>query len=782
MLILHFASNRLYNSRAFLTYCILAGVSLFSGCQNITDTPSIGFVDHPTEEIVRQTNFLMSGWALDQDGIENVAAILDEHQHFSARIGIPRQDVALAYPTYPGKETAGFEITLNLPPSLSGKHQLQIVATDKKQRKTIIGKKTLIAGNTMKRWLPLLENAHPGPEKTFYFLFATSGISLGGAQEIAEQYAPYNSATVKAGFRVPILYLRTTKGYSQDWEFDPNFDNSMKCGKRQIADDSLNDVIRFSTEKKLPILFTLNGGVWADAACDAPSWDINDQLEKEPLNCQWNERNQVMNDDYLKTLPGSQDAPELARGLTLNVYASDVRRYKKRNLQAAGRVLLEFAQNHPDLFVGISLDPDVYNNPFFEGEQWYDYNPLTLRQFREWLKGDGPYSGQPTDGAPDLRNYRKKSPLTLKEVNQLARKNWKNWNEVQPPRIFSTASPPYWKDPWVREWELFRRHLVDLHYDELSQWLTDAGIPTRHIFSSQGFPALSEPLMPFAVNLDSPVKNYDSGGMTIEGAKPNQGHLGAILYGPSAVNSIRMENNDSLFAAFRRFDEDWAVIEHNTSDFRSPSIMANYADGYRSLREMFNHGARFVSPMAWNGSNGIYAGQKDFAAFTAIRNTPLEDAIRDFMISHANLPRHARYWGFGSLGHKDTDGWNAVNNGQIISDGGSALLMPATGTMILQADLETQIEPEHHKQLILGLAQPDDVLGVTAEVLDAVTQKYIPITDGKNIPLKRDTLGIHLPLTWNINIQPKTMRITIRFRDEVEKSKLNFISLHPANI
>ena len=45
-----------------------------------------------------------------------------------------------------------------------------------------------------------------------------------------------------------------------------------------------------------------------------------------------------------------------------------------------------------------------------------------------------------------------------------------------------------------------------------------------------------------------------------------------------------------------------------------------------------------------NGSNGIYAGQPGFAAFTAIRNTPLEEAVREFLVSHANFPRGGRLW------------------------------------------------------------------------------------------------------------------------------------------
>jgi hypothetical protein len=53
-----------------------------------------------------------------------------------------------------------------------------------------------------------------------------------------------------------------------------------------------------------------------------------------------------MADDYLKNLPGSHAAPGSARA-TLNVYADDVRRLKKRNLQQAAQPIVAFMREHP---------------------------------------------------------------------------------------------------------------------------------------------------------------------------------------------------------------------------------------------------------------------------------------------------------------------------------------------------------------------------------------------------------------------------------------------------
>ena len=134
-----------------------------------------------------------------------------------------------------------------------------------------------------------------------------------------------------------------------------------------------------------------------------------------------------MPDTALSNLPGSVDSPELGRSISLNVYMEKPRFYKKRNLQAACRIINAFREKHPSLFIGVNLDADVYMNPFFpklENPQWYDYNPQTLRQFRHWLRGDGPYAGNAEDGIPDLSSYRRKKCLTLARVSKLAKKKF----------------------------------------------------------------------------------------------------------------------------------------------------------------------------------------------------------------------------------------------------------------------------------------------------------------------------------------------------------------------
>lgn len=692
----------------------------------VATRPSAGAVDKPRDEAIVADSIVVSGWALDSAGIESVALRFVDGGTVVARYGLPRPDVASVMPGYPNSDAAGFEIRetfSRLPPT---RRPLAVVATNGRGAESVLGRRSLIPPEAFRVWSATSSQANDTPRQAFHFLMATSGVVQGGAAEIDTMYKGYVSSTQRIGFAVPILYLRTTKGRDGDWMFDPDFDVTRKCGDRLLAEDSLSGVIRTAIEERLPVQFILNGGIWADATCDSPDWDLNDHLEQSEGNCQWTQDNRVLPDDHLKNLVGSTASPELARSLSYNVYATDVRRYKRRNLQAAARRIAEFAHAHPELFVGVNLDSDTYINPFFEEREWFDYNPATLRQFREWLRGDGPYVGRGGPGVPDLRAWRRANPLTLAEVNRLARRNWKSWSEVDPPRRFpgskrdmlAAGELPIWDDLWFWEWDTFRKHLVALHYAELAQWTHDAGIPRDRIHTAQGFVAPEPFARPFAVRIASHGQNYDSGGVSVEGAIPRDGHLGAILYGPAAENRARMEHRHSLFATFARMDPGWAVVEMNMADLRRPEVLPTYANAYRAFRDLFNHDAKRISLMAWNGSNGIYAGQPGYVSYTSWRNTPAEEAMRDHMVSHANLAPGSRLWTFGSAQHADDDGWSA--EGATLAAGRGRITVRANGpseSIALLSPADQVMRRATAGRLVFGLARPEShgVLEVWAE-------------------------------------------------------------------
>jgi hypothetical protein len=712
-----------------------------------SEQPStIGHIDQPAAGVITDPEMVVSGWTLSKSGTRRVEIIVDGRERIEADIGVARPDVEGSLPGFPGNDKAGFDAKVALGHLPMGRHEIEIVVVDMDGVATVLGRRVYVNQSFRNLWADLLAARGHRPDEVFHFVFATSRLADGGGAEIDTEYAPFLSDTMKVGVRVPILYMRTTKGPANDYSFDPDFDTSRTCGTRRIAEDSLNGVLKWSIEHQLPVLFTLNGGIWGDAACDVPDWDVNDFLEQNPLNCQWNEHDEVMPDDFLRHLPGSQDAPELARALTLNVYAEKVRHYKKRNLQQAAATIQSFAAAHPHLFIGVSLDPDVYMNPFFDGKQWYDYNPGTLRQFREWLQGKGPYAGQPRGAAPDLSKYRIANPYTLETVNRIAPRRARSWSDVDPPREFKPAETML-KTPWAAVWERFRRHVVDLHYDELSQWVADSGIDSSRIFSSQGFNAPGKMIEPFPVRIDSPPKNYDTGGMSVQGALPARGHLGAILYGESAINNIRMEAKDSLFRVFRDFDRGWAVVEYNTADVRTPQILPDASRGYAGLRDILNFGAVLVSPMAWNGSPGPEAGKPGFVAYTSYRGAPLETAARNLMVHRANLPRQARLWGFGLGTVRDNDGWTALLPAVTETTGSGLKLTWKRGRARLDSPSALDFRTSELDLIVLAMRDAPPDLRISVQGRDRGGEVWRRLTDPLRVAeLQHARAGTLVPL------------------------------------
>ena len=449
------------------------------------------YVDSPVFSIWQEPEIEVGGWIWA--GIEDpVLRVVLESGSWSYPLdsGLERGDVA-AHLGKPEATESGFHGRLLLPAAMGSDELLQIVAYRQSGDRVVLKNIRYRPVKLSTLWSSWLDQYPSWREDPFWFALGTSGISARGNQGFSEAYRKYDSGTIRVGLRVPILYMRSTRGREEDWQFESDLGRVMLDTGFLLVDDWLEGLIAHAVQENLPILFTLNGGVWGDANGGVPDYDLTDYLELDPRNCQWDQNDQVYPDDLVSGLPGSLKSPELSRVLTLNAYNETVRDYKKRNLQAAGRRLARFATEHPQLFAGINLDADVYLSPFVKGS-WHDFNPDTLRQFRDWLAGAGLYA----DGAM-LSSYRIHR-LGLEEVNTISAQEFASWDEVEPPRDIPRVYLPGDNKPWMFLWEQFRRHLVDLHYDDLSRWLVEAGISPSKIYSSQGFMAPRQWAMPFS--------------------------------------------------------------------------------------------------------------------------------------------------------------------------------------------------------------------------------------------------------------------------------------------
>ena len=482
-----------------------------------------------------------------------------------------------------------------------------------------------------------------------------------GFRQLQELRGMTQGGCVEVGLRGRVEYLRTTKGKQADYAFDPNFPESLrKRDGKEMTSESLHELLRTSLHFRAPMMITLDGGVWADAKFAAPDLDIVDMLEQDERTVQWNQFGKAEPDDALKGLAGATESPELARMMSLNHYNHRFLDYKKRNLQAAVREIVEFNRAYPEIFVMVNLDPDQYINPWFYLTQWYDYNPDTLRQYREWLFHLGPYAD---DG--ELASSRREPALALDEANRLAKQSWKTPDAVEPPR----GALDY-NDPWQQLWTQFKRHLVARHYDDLAAWAAEAGLPEERIYTSQTF------IQPdVAVSITDTANGWtDQAGVSIEGAKPSLGHLGAILYGPGSRNEGQPRSGSSLIGNIRHADPSWGVVEFHPATISFPEKLPSHAESYATMQALINSGARFLSPM-W----GSYAGDRvvhpnHFKAYDVMEGSAFEYQLVWWLRSMQAWPLGSLYYPFGNELVQSADGWAAAEGTHLESGYGKLRL------------------------------------------------------------------------------------------------------------
>jgi peptidoglycan/LPS O-acetylase OafA/YrhL len=508
------------------------------------------------------------------------------------------------------------------------------------------GRESILPGPLVGRDLPPLPTGCPTERFTVY-LWATTQMLRSGLPDLAELRRFAEGGCVRFGLHARVEYLRTTRGRAADFEFDPDFPEARRfhAGK-EMTTTSLREALAMADRYRVPMRILLDGGVWADSHFALPEYDITDWLEQDDRHVQWNQHGKTEADDALQGLAGGHDNPQLGRVLTLNIYNQDYRHYKRRNLQAAIRLITEHNLKHPDRPVSVTFDPDLYINPWFYLKQWYDYNPDTLRQFQEWLTHRGPY----VDGG-ELAGLGRRERLDLAAINRLAGADWQRLEQVDPPR-----DRPDYSSPWHQTWTAFKRHLVGRHYADLARWAREAGLAPEHIFTAQTFIQAD-----VSVTGDDPATGWvDEAGVSIAGAKPADGHLGAILYGPASRNRGRPRSGDSLFANIRSADPGWEVAEMNPANIERPDLLPSHLEAYQTIREIYNHGAGAISPM-WNGMAGdrsVRPGQ--FKSYETFGQSPFETQLLLFLREAASLPRNSLLWTFGNDFVASDDGFEPL--------------------------------------------------------------------------------------------------------------------------
>ena len=637
-----------------------------SATEVINDRP-FGKVVAQGARLVNPQQVVLRAWVYDEDGIADALLLADGRDialplTFDNDTGLPPDLIyPLALPNIgPALTLDGQLFTAMVPLSEIpvGLHRLEVQVTDN------AGQQAILPG-------PLVWNSSSPPSsgcpgqklKIFYPVEAGSFAKID--REVADLKDLINEGCLELGLGVRVEYLRTTAGDQHDFLFDPDFPESIRQAEPGMTTLSLNQALDMAARHRVPLLISLDGGVWADAKFSAPEWDIVDVLEQDDAHVQWNQYGRTEPDDALRHLPGSYDSPQLARMMSLNIYNTRYRAYKKRNLQLAVQRIVEWMTDHPTLSVTISLDPDSSINSWFSHEQWYDYNPATLQQFREWLTGTGVYQKGSV-------LYGKGYAFPLSVINTVASQHWQEIAQISPPR---DPLEPEKKDPWHQLWIQFKRHLVAEHYADLARWAAEVGLSSEQIYTGQAFSDAA-----VAVHTNDPALNwFDQAGVSIEGGKPPDGHIGAILYGATTRNEGRPRFGLNLLWNIQRADPAWGVVEFHPAAIRFAEHMPSHAQAYRSMQVLYNHGAHFLTPRYGGSIADRELRPESFRSYATLQGSAFEYEFFWWLKQVRDLPLGSSHFPFGNTHTASDDGWTATRN---------STLTPLPGYLVLETRAE----------------------------------------------------------------------------------------------
>lgn len=121
-------------------------------CDDDLDEDAFGHIDLPVEGGWFGGVVMITGWALDPDGVQRVDVFVDGGFVGTATHGFSRPEVAADYPGLPDSAAAGWSFALDTRELSDGWHQMQVLVIDDLGRTTMIGERPL-----------LIENAPLGP-------------------------------------------------------------------------------------------------------------------------------------------------------------------------------------------------------------------------------------------------------------------------------------------------------------------------------------------------------------------------------------------------------------------------------------------------------------------------------------------------------------------------------------------------------------------------------------------------------------------------------------------
>ncbi|NBC70067.1 fibronectin type III domain-containing protein [Paenibacillus sacheonensis] len=407
-------------------------------------------------------------------------------------------------------------------------------------------------------------------DESYYMLFnisptppqARMDAELNG---IVDSFA--DAAYVKTGLSISTQYLSLdTYAHQQNYNWDSDY---------------LDRQLQYAADYGRPVLIQLNAGGWAGDT------GLMDALADDTRTTMWDTNNW----DMFRSI--DQHNYMTYSRKNLKHYA-----FKKRNLQQVAKRIVQWRAQHPDLFIGVSLDSEDWQY-VWDSTRYSDYNPLSIAEWKEWLQGTGIY-----DSANGTYKGEARSPVftSISQFNTAMGTSFATWSAVDPPRTRADGNP-FWE-----EWTRWRTMLLKHHLQDMSNWLIEAGLPSNRIYAHQNqVPSGSD-----AYYLTSSITTT---------AALSPGSLGVTLYGDGTKDT-------NYFKQLLGYDNNWGAPEYNPTD------KSNKASSYDGLVKTYEGGAHFISPLSWNDPvNSPYE----------IKGTQFEAAISDFIANYGGQRRPARF-------------------------------------------------------------------------------------------------------------------------------------------
>jgi hypothetical protein len=275
-------------------------------------------------------------------------------------------------------------------------------------------------------------------------------------------------------------------------------------------------------------------------------------------------------------------------------------RWKREALVRAGQRLKAWAQENPELLVGVTIDPETLLNDE-PGLGFADYNPIVIEEWHQWLANSGIYD--PVSGA--YRGKGRKPSIALEELAAQLGRPYRSWADVLPPR----------SSDGTRLWQLWRdwcRQMVQNHNQDMADWLVEGGIPREMIFAHQT-PNIDPERFgdtPDSAILRSPEGVSITGGITAFGGHARQYDLFANL----VSRGIRY----------------WGLFEYNPTEL-SATVPVSYDAAMDSLLGLSASDVSIIAPYKWPVDEQLPGAR--------IEGTPFQAVLADFIRRYGSVLR-----------------------------------------------------------------------------------------------------------------------------------------------